>query len=132
MKTFVFPKTTRIQSWRCFGNPLMVNGNNSFDFEVLDNNIPVNIDGLYIAPEDVEVRYSYNGSTKVLKADKGDLIIVFGKGDYIKNPIVVVKNKQWKENMVSFLAKEAERKATDEVHAKYASDIPCCGKCPSC
>lgn len=132
MKTFVFPKTTCIQSWRNFGNPLIVNGNNSFDFEVLDNNIPVNIDGLYIAPEDVEIRYSYNGSTKILKADKGDLIIAFGKADYIKNPIVVVKNKQWKENMVSFLAKEAERKATDEVHAKYASDVPCCAKCDAC
>nr|DAH40523.1 MAG TPA: hypothetical protein [Caudoviricetes sp.] len=109
--------------YRSFGKPVIVDFNKN-DVEPLDN-IPLNINYLFVAPEDIEVRYKVGTKTHVLNANKGDIIVSFYKDDCIKNPIIVVKNKEWKANIASTLAEEAAIQAKKEKMANM-----CCGDCP--
>ena len=54
------------------------------------------INDIYIAPEDIEIRYKKNGRDVVIKAETGDIIITFYREDWIAYPVVVVKNKELK------------------------------------
>lgn len=105
-----------------FGKPVIVDFNKN-DLTLLENT-PSNIDYMFIAPEDIEVRYKVGTKTHVLNANKGDIIIAFYKRDCIKNQIIVVKNKEWKANIASMLAEEAANRVRDEKMANM-----CCGDC---
>lgn len=89
-----------------------------------------NIKSCFATDEDVEIRYDYKGKTSVKKAQKGDIIVIFD--DYnILDPIIVIKNTEWKNNIVNKKAiREADR-AKDTVNAEY-EDIPCCDSCNGC
>lgn len=106
--------------YNSFGKPVIVDFNKN-DLTLLDNT-PSDMDYMYVAPEDVEVRYKVGTKTHVLNANKGDIIIAFYKRDYIKNPIIVVKNKEWKANVASFLAEEAADQAKSEKMANMCCD----------
>lgn len=108
--------------YRSFGKPVIVDFNKN-DVNSLDN-IPLNVDYLFVAPEDIEVRYKVGTETRVLNANKGDIIVSFYKDDCIKNPIIVVKNKEWKANVASMFAEEAAIQAKNETMANM-----CCGDC---
>ncbi len=117
--------------YRSFGKPVIVDFNKN-DVEPLDN-IPLNINYLFVAPEDIEVRYKVGTKTYVLNANKGDIIISFYKDDWIKNPIIVVKNKEWKANIASTFAEEAAIQAKNEKMANMCCDDcewKCLKKCP--
>lgn len=118
MKTLYFI----YDQYRSFGKPVIVDFNKN-DVKSLDN-IPLNIDYLFVAPEDIEVRYKVGTKIHVLTANKGDVIVSFYKSDCIKNPIIVVKNKEWKANIVSMLAEEAADQAKNQKIANM-----CCGDC---
>ena len=60
------------------------------------------IDRMFIAPEDCEIRYYKNNKPILLKANKGDLIISFIKNECYKHYVVVVKNKEFKENVEGY------------------------------
>lgn len=113
--------------YNSFGKPVIVDFNKN-DLTLLDNT-PSDMDYMYVAPEDVEVRYKVGTKTHVLNANKGDIIIAFYKRDYIKNPIIVVKNKEWKANVASLLAEEAADQARDEKMANMCCDCKCPGNC---
>lgn len=112
--------------YNSFGKPVIVDFNKN-DLTLLDNT-PSDMDYMYVAPEDVEVRYKVGTKTHVLNANKGDIIIAFYKRDYIKNPIIVVKNKEWKANVASLLAEEAADQAKSEKMANMCCDC----ECPNC
>ena len=105
-----------------FGKPVIVDFNKN-DVTQLDS-FPSNIDYMFIAPEDIEIRYKVGTKTHVLNANKGDIIITFYKRSYVKNQVIVVKNKEWKANVASFLAEEAADQAKSEKMANM-----CCGDC---
>ena len=60
------------------------------------------IDTIRVAPDDVEIVYKTNGVEKRITAEKDDLIIAFYDNKYIKNRIVIVKSKEWLENIQSW------------------------------
>lgn len=103
-----------------FGKPVIVDFNKN-DLTLLENT-PSDIDYMFIAPEDIEVRYKVGTKTHVLNANKGDIIIAFYKRDYIKNQIIIVKNKEWKANVASMLAEEAANRVRDEKMANMCYD----------
>ena len=86
------------------------------------------IDEVYVAPEDIEIRYKKGGRDVVIKAEKGDIIITFYREDWITYPVVVVKNKDWKTNILNWIKKNEARKSNDFVDAKYAE----CESCVCC
>lgn len=108
--------------YKSFGKPVIVDFNKN-DVTLLENT-PSNIDYMFVAPEDIEVRYKVGTKTHVLNANKGDIIIAFYKCDYIKNQIIVVKNKEWKANIASMLAEEAANRVKNEKMANV-----CCDDC---
>ena len=111
-----------------FGKPVIVDFNKN-DVTQLDN-VTDNIDFIFVAPEDIEVRYKVGTKTHVLNANKGDIIITFYKRDYIKNQIIIVKNKEWKANIASMLAEEAANQVRDEKMANMCcGDFPCAENC---
>ena len=102
-----------------------------------------NINEIYVAPEDLEIRYEQNGKIIIKKAQKGDIIISFYCNEaYDQNTIIVVKNKEWKDNFVKREAMIAAKQAKDEVVASYSDSCSnkmdccpcsaCCGHCESC
>lgn len=89
------------------------------------------IDECYIAPEDMEIRYKKNGKDVVLKADKGDVIVKFYDEDWIIYPVVVIKNKDWKENVLAYIKREEAKKNDAVIDATYSicresCDCDCC------
>ena len=60
------------------------------------------IDWMYIAPDDCEVRVKDKNTNKtiVYKANKDDIIIQFYNESTTKNLVAVVKNKEWRENVI--------------------------------
>lgn len=115
---------------RYYRNPVIV------DFDKHDINpigsSRVSIDDVYFAPEDLEVRYKDDkGKTCVLKADKGDIIVVFYPESFIKNQVVVVKNKDWKENVLNYMKEKEAEKTKNLIDAQYSScDNRCeCARC---
>lgn len=93
------------------------------DVDVLESAYS-DIDWSYVCPEDCEVRCTVKGTTTVLKAEKGDLILQFYDRPWIKSLVAVVKNKQWKDNMIAKLAYDAANRATDEKMAEFCNDAP--------
>lgn len=87
------------------------------------------IDEIYIAKEDMLVGYKKNGKDITVKANKGDIIIAFYDEDFIEYPVVVVKNADWKANMVSYLKKLEAEKSKNLVQAQYSDceTCTCCG-----
>lgn len=125
MKTLNFISNDRSRS---FGKPVIVDFNKN-DVTQL-NNIISYIDCIFVAPEDIEVRYKQGIKTHVLNANKGDIIISFYKDDYIKNQVIVVKNKEWKANVVNILAEESANLARNQkIVSMCCDDCPCAEKC---
>ena len=100
------------------------------------------INEIYLVPEDLEIRYEQNGKVIIKKAQKGDVIISFYcDEEYEQNLIIVVKNKEWKDNFVNKEAVIAAKQAKNEVKASYTDTCinkmdcsPCsaCCNCESC
>lgn len=65
-------------------------------------NSMTSIDWMYIAPDDCEVRVKDKNTNKtiVYKANKDDIIIQFYNESTTKNLVAVVKNKEWRENVI--------------------------------
>ena len=125
MKTLNFISNDRSRS---FGKPVIVDFNKN-DVKQL-NNITSYIDYIFVAPEDIEVRYKRGVKTHVLNANKGDIIISFYKDDYIENQVIVVKNKEWKANVVNILAEESANLARNQKIVNMCYDnCPCAENC---
>ena len=87
------------------------------------------IDDIYIAPEDLEIRFKKDKKDTIIKANKGDVIITFYPEDWIKNPVIVVKNSDWKENIIEHAKQMEANKVKDLIQSTF-SDCEAC--CPSC
>ena len=128
MKTLYF---TQREGSSYFNRPISVDvTNNKFS---LEDNYNSYIDEMYVAKEPTEIKYEYKGKTYLKKADKGDIILTFRMNSgYDITPIIVVKNNDWKTNIVNrYAALEAER-AKDTVKASYDLQPKNCGCCDSC
>lgn len=123
MKTLSFIGTGRYAK-----RPVFVD----FNKQTIETITPLrcSIDDCYIAPEDLEIRYRKNGKDVVLKADKGDIIMTFYDEDWITYPVVVIKNRDWKENILNYIKKQEAKKSADLVEAAYS---PICKEsCDTC
>lgn len=122
MKTLVFLGTGRYAK-----TPVLVD----YDKNTIESyeRIRSAIDEIYIAKEDMLVGYKKNGKDITVKANKGDIIIAFYDEDFIEYPVVVVKNADWKANMVSYLKKLEAEKSKNLVQAQYSDceSCTCCG-----
>lgn len=125
MKTLYF---TQRQGCAYYANPILVDTvNNKFSIK---ESMPDSINDMYVADEPVEIRYEYNGKTYLKKADKGDIIISFyTRSDYDRIPIIVVKNDDWKNNIVNQLAAFEANRAKDTVKASYDAKLSDCNGC---
>lgn len=126
MKTLSFIGTGRYAK-----RPVFVD----FNKQTIDTITPFRcgIDECYIAPEDLEIRYRKNGKDIVLKADKGDIIMTFYDEDWITYPVVVIKNRDWKENVLNYIKKQEAKKSADLVEASYSPICKeSCDTCSAC
>ena len=125
MKTLVF-----IGNGRKTKTPVLVDYAKN-TIEVLERTRSA-INEVYIAKEDILVSYKKNGKDTIVKANKGDIIVTFYDEDFIEYPVVVVKNADWKANMVSYLKKQEAEKSKNLVQAQYSDCEKCCESCPGC
>lgn len=87
------------------------------------------IDYMYVAPEDLQI---VNGK-EVLHAKKNDIIIQFYDfSDKMPHTVIVVKNKEWKENVITEKAEEEKRKIDEQAWALKKCCKSCCGDCDCC
>lgn len=119
MKTLSF-----IGTGRYFNRPVLIDFNKQ-TVETIDST-RCGMNECYIVPEDLEVRYKKDGKYIVTKANKGDIIVTFYREEWIINPVIVVKNKEWKENILAYIKRQEARKSAELVEANYSS---CCDKC---
>lgn len=94
-----------------------------------------NIKSCFATDEDVEIRYDYKGKTHVKKAQKGDIIIIFDDRDLL-DPVIVVKNTEWRNNIINKKAIREANRAKDTVNAEYCDcaceNTTCCDGCNMC
>jgi len=86
-------------------------------------------EGMFIVPEDCEIKYKQDKKTVVKKAEKGDLVFICARRPYTKERIAVVKNADLKANVVSYLADRAAKQASLETEASFR---PICSDCEEC
>lgn len=125
MKTLVFLGTGRYAK-----TPVLVDyANNTIESYERTRSA---IDDIYVAKEDILVGYKKNGKDVTVKANKGDIIVTFYNEDFIEYPVVVVKNADWKANMISYFKKQEAEKAKNLVQAEYTDCEKCCDSCRGC
>ena len=119
MKTLVFVTHGRYRK-----NPTIID----FDKHTVNalETLRSGIDDIYIAPEDLEVRFKKDGKDTIIKANKGDVIITFYPEDWVKNPVIVVKNSDWKENIIEHSKQIEADKAKDLIQATFSKCEDCC------
>ena len=125
MKTIIFPNNGPN---RYMSGPVLMNVN-TMDVKDMESHC-TNIDSIYVAPEDCEVRYYKDNKPILLKASKGDLIITFYKRDYIKHYVIVIKNNEFKENLNSTLL--ADQINSLKMQTCCGGDCNGCCNCNNC
>ena len=92
-----------------------------------------NIKSCFATSEDVEIRYEFKGKTYIKKALKGDIIITFDDRDLL-DPVIVVKNTEWRNNIINKKAIREANRAKDTVNAEYnnCENTTCCDDCNMC
>lgn len=70
----------------------------SGDIDVIDY-IRTNIDWVYVADEGGEITYKGQKITKTVPVKAGDIVIAFYEHPGIENPVVVIDNELWKQNI---------------------------------
>lgn len=91
-----------------------------------------NIDWAYLVPEDGEVKFIEDGNTIVKSVKKNDVIIQFYKADGQKNRIIVVKSKEWKENIIGMAKAEEAKRLEATKEPCCCDDCENCVKCSDC
>lgn len=87
------------------------------------------IDEIYVAPEDLSIRFTQGSEEKIVEAKKGDIIVKFYNRSYITNRVVVVKNNKWKENLVAKELGEKKHELEMEAWAKSKKLDDCACEC---
>ncbi len=94
MKTIIFPNN---KDDRYMSSPIVMDLG-TFEVKTL-RSTSNGIDRIFIVPEDCEIRYYKDNKPVLLKAEKGDLVMSFFKKEYLKHYVIVIKNKELKENI---------------------------------
>ena len=86
------------------------------------------IQNLFLVEEPIHIVYEC-GETHVEKdAKKGDIIVCFYSNEYFKDPVSIIKSKEWAKGIKN--RREAEQKAKEEWAKKNAgNEEPCCDCC---
>lgn len=89
------------------------------------------IQNLFLVEEPMHIVYEC-GETHVEKdAKKGDIIVCFYSNEYFKDPVSIIKSKEWAKGIKN--RREAEQKAKEEWAKKNAdNEMPCCDCCDCC
>ena len=80
------------------------------------------IDWTYYVDEDGTLEYIYGDKKDKVDVKKGDIVLQFYKSAEFPNPVVVIRNEQWMQNMEKSIADAKERAK------KFAESGAC--KCP--
>lgn len=94
------------------------------------------ISRIYMIEENMNVIVKNGDKNLILKAEAGDLLVVFYENSF-ETPAVLVKNKEWKDNIEGYnrkMQKEKEEWAARKAgNSKIVNeeDIPCCDCCES-
>lgn len=83
------------------------------------------IQNLFLVEEPMHIVYEC-GETHVEKdVKKGDIIVCFYSNEYFKDPVSIIKSKEWAKGIKN--RREAEQKAKEEWAKKNANnEEPCC------
>jgi hypothetical protein len=86
------------------------------------------IQNLFLVEEPIHIVYEC-GETHVEKdAKKGDIVVCFYSNEYFKDPVSIIKSKEWAKGIKN--RREAEQKAKEEWAKKNAgNEEPCCDCC---
>lgn len=126
MKTLYF---TNPNSWR--GNVSLIDFKDETAYDTMSIITRPEINQIYVADEDMNVSYKENGRTIIKKAKKGDLIIWFHNRSWVKNPVIIVRNPEWIENVKELKIEEAKNKAENQARFE-CSDCCDCATCCGC
>lgn len=85
------------------------------------------IERMFLASESMEYRYRQDGKTIVKNIEKGDVVLIFD--DRFKNHVVVIKNKEVKENIVKKVEDAEAKEARNLTHAQFSDCESGCCKC---
>ena len=84
------------------------------------------IDDVFFIKEDTKIVFERGETKSELEAKAGDIVVTFYEDEF-PNRVIVVDNKQWKENLEAYEAWEQEQKLK---WAEKNGDQPC--KCCDC
>lgn len=101
------------------------------DIDVIDYSTTF-IDWTYRIPEDgtVVIRDNKCGDIiETIDVKKNDLVVVFYRNEWVKNPVVIVHNEKWIENLEAF--DEYQNNKNKNTLAGVWSET-CCNDCPNC
>lgn len=88
------------------------------------------IQNLFLVEEPMHIVYEC-GETHVEKdAKKGDIIVCFYSNEYFKDPVSIIKSKEWAKGIKN--RREAEQKAKEEWAKKNADNTMSCCDCTCC
>lgn len=100
------------------------------DIDIVDY-LGTDIDWMYRVPEDGTLNVQlYNKETRAketrtYEVKEGNVVVLFYLEEYTKNPVVIVDNKEWSENIEAKKAWQEQRELR-----QTNSDAPCCNcKC---
>lgn len=86
----------------------MVSLDENDDFDIIDY-MRTNIDWVYEVPEDGVLEYKTEDKVKMYDVKKGNFVIQFYTNPNNVHDIIIIDNKEWKENVDALKKIELER-----------------------
>lgn len=100
------------------------------DIDVIDYH-GTYIDWTYRIPEDGTLAIRDNKECgdiiETVDVKKNDLVVVFYRNEWIKNPVIIVHNEKWIENLEAF-----DEYINNKNKISDAWSETCCNDCPNC
>ena len=99
-------------------------------FDVVDY-FSTGIDWTYLVPEDGDLTVVLDGENIKKSVKKNDIVVVFYKREYTKNRVIVIKNKEWKDNILAERKYDEDCRKEEVLKASVKASKPCCD-CECC
>ena len=88
------------------------------------------ISRIYMIEEDMDVVVKNGDKSITLKAEADDLLVVFYESSF-ENPAVLIKSKEWRDNIDGY-NKKIQKEKEEWAAKKAADDVPQCDNCIRC
>lgn len=87
------------------------------------------ISNIFRLKEDTKIIYERGETSTTLDAKAGDIVVLFYEKKF-PNPIIVVENKEWSDNIIAY--EDFEQKQKEEWAKKCEECDQCESCCPGC